>query len=271
MNRQEYAGRERTETSGFNVRRNLEKFLSTIFQYVALPKVSNLACLTVISGKKNADDRRFVDGEPKTMSMKRRLWIEVSVDLRWHPKLISSAKALNLPKVYLEGHLVNLWSGALEYAEDGDLWRGADDASLRFFESLAEIPGEPQRFLDVLRLDRWIDGWLIHDWLDHAAKYLITRYSSHNRERLEEIYAKHNRVYGRGGSSDNAEGTSQGKLWGSGTRVNVDNSDPPITLNPIPTTLNPLTLKETYKENPRGGWGGKNAGKRQSRSTTGFF
>lgn len=146
-----------------------------------------MAFATVIFIKKFAGKRLFVGGRTQKMSAKRRLWIEVSVDLRWHPKLISSAKSLNIPKVYLEGHLVSLWSGALEYAEDGDLWRGDDDSSLRFFESLAEIPAEPQRFLDVLRLDRWLDGWLIHDWLDHAAKYLIARYSSHNRERLVEI------------------------------------------------------------------------------------
>ncbi len=196
------------------------------------------------------------------MPPKRRLWIEVSVDLRWHPKLISSAKSLDLPKVYLQGHLVNLWSGALEYAEDGDLWRGDEAGSLRFFESLAEIPSEPQRFLDVLRLDRWIDGWLIHDWLDHAAKYLITRYSSHNRDRLMEIYAKHNRVYGR--DSDKAGSTSQGKLWGSNGEAVADNSDPPKTHNPKPPTRNPYTPKETNKENPKGGVGGNDGVPRAS-------
>lgn len=198
---------------------------------------------------------RRVDEDTEKMPPKRRLWIEVSVDLRWHPKLVSSAKSLELPKVHLEGHLVSLWSGALEYAEDGDLWRGDDASSLRFFESLAEIPADPERFLDVLRLDRWIDGWLIHDWLDHAAKYLIARYSSHNRVRLGEIYAKHKRVYGR--DSDNSGNTSQGKLWGSGREADVDSSDPPYTLNPKPPTLNPLAPEETYKENPKGGVGGK--------------
>jgi len=184
----------------------------------------------------------------------------VSVDLRWHPKLISSAKSLNLPKVHLEGHLVSLWSGALEYAEDGDLWKGDEDSSLRFFESLAEIPSDPQRFLDVLRLDRWIDGWLIHDWLDHASKYLIACHSSRNRDRLVEIYAKHNRVYGRSGS-DNAGITSQGKLWGSDREVFEDNSDPPITLNPNsnpysePKTLNPCTPIKRNEKSPIGGVG----------------
>lgn len=196
------------------------------------------------------------------MPPKRKLWIEVSVDLRSHPKLTASAKSLGMPKVHLEGHLVSLWSGALEYAEDGDLWRGDEEKSLRFFESLADIPSDAQRVLDVLRLDRWIDGWLIHDWLDHASRYLINCYSTRNRDRLVEIYAKHNRVYGRV-ASDNSGITSHGKFW----EVNVDNSDLPITYNPKPTnpeptnpnletkTLNPCTPKETKKENP-GGVGG---------------
>ena len=185
----------------------------------------------------------------------RKLWVEVCVPLRWHPKLISSAKSLEIPKVHLMGHLVNLWLGALEYAEDGDLWRGSEDASLHFFEALAEILDAPERYLDVLRRDRWLDGWLIHDWLDYAAKYLIARYSSGNRERLVEIYAKHNRVYGR--ESDDSRFTSHGKSNGSDTKVISDSSDPPI--NPKPITLNPLTLKETHKDNPKGGVGEKQA------------
>ena len=194
------------------------------------------------------------------MANTSKLWIEVRVELRWHPKLISSAKSLAIPKVYLEGHLVSLWSGALEYAEDGDLWRGDEERSIRFIESLAEIPDNPGRFIEVLRLDHWLEGWLIHDWLDHAAKYLIAKYKSHNRERLVEIWAKHGKVYGR--EQDN--GTSQGKLLGMDGEVVGTNSDPPLTLNPEPLplnqkpiTLNPRTLNKRKESNPMGGAGGE--------------
>ncbi len=85
---------------------------------------------------------------------KRIRWYQVGTDLRNHPKLISSAKSLELPKVYVEGHLLHLWSSCTDYAEDGDLWKGDEESSLRFFESMADIPADPARFLDVFRKDR---------------------------------------------------------------------------------------------------------------------
>jgi len=185
------------------------------------------------------------------MAVKRKAYVKVSVDLRNHPKLISSAKALELPKVYVEGHLVNLWSAAIDYADDGDLWRGTDESSILFFESLAEIPSDPWKYMDVFRRDRWIDGWIIHDWLDFESELLISRYSSHQREYLAQTWKKHNRVYGRNTSPP----SKQGKLLGSDWEVVGDNSDPPLTPSPKPHTPSPITLKETRINNPKGGVG----------------
>ena len=218
------------------------------------------------------------------MAARRKLYGKISADLRHHPKLIASARSLQLPRVHLMGHLTNMWLGALEFAEDGDLWRGDDEASLRFFESLADISGESGQFLEVFRKDRWLDGWLIHDWLDHTSELLIARYSSHNRQLLVEIYKKHNRVYGNGLDREEEEphpdGT-QGEFSGSGWEVNGkrmgtdgNNSDPPLapspslnTLNPITPNpiaqdnnqkeaLNPLTPVTKNKKSPMGGMGG---------------
>jgi hypothetical protein len=194
-----------------------------------------------------------------------KLWIEVRVDLRWHPKVTSSAKSLGMPGVYFEAHLVRMWSGALLYAEDGDLWRGDEERSARFVEALAEITGDPASFIDTLRLDRWLDGWLIHDWLDYSGRYLISKYKSRNRDRLEEIWAKHGKVYGRDDS------TSHGKSMGSEREADATNSYPPYTLNPNPTTLNPLALKETKKESPMGGLGGKAAAEAKEAEKPGFL
>ncbi len=199
------------------------------------------------------------------MASNGRLWIELRVDLRWHPKVTSSAKSLGMPGIYFEAHLIRMWSGALMYAEDGDLWRGNDERSVRFIEGLADIKGDPAVFIETLRLDRWLDGWLIHDWLDYSGRYLISRYKSHNRERLVEIWAKHGKLYGRDDS------TSHGKCSGSEREVNGTDFYLPYTLNPNPTTLNPLALKETKKESPMGGLGGNPAAEGETAEKPGFF
>ena len=214
--------------------------------------------------------------------MKATHWLEVRVQLRNHHKLNSSAKSLEIPRIYLLGHLVGLWLGALEFAEDGDLWRGDEESTLRFIASLAELPFDPERFVEVLRLDRWLDGWLIHDWLDYAGKYLYAKYKSHNKSKLVEIWAKHGRVYGEGrdavgmqvGCERDAVGMELGcERDADGLEVGCGSSLP-YTLNPnnpTPSTLNPLALKETKKESPKGGVGGNAAPEPEKRGNTGSF
>ena len=199
------------------------------------------------------------------MTARRKLYGKISADLRHHPKLIASAKALKIPRVYVIGHLISMWLGALEFADDGDLWRGDEESTLRFFESLADIQDTPTLFLDVFRRDRWLDDWLIHDWLDHAGELLTARYSSHNRPLLVAIYRKHNRIYGKGLDDTSAEPHPdgvQGKLLGSDWEADGkdletvgDNSDPPVTLSPKPKALNPLALREKETKSPIGGMG----------------
>ena len=174
--------------------------------------------------------------------MKATHWLEVRVQLRNHHKLNSSATSLGIPRVNLLGHLVALWLGVLEFAEDGDLWRGNEEKTLRFIASLAELPFLPERFVEVLRLDGWLDGWLIHDWLDYSGRYLYAKYKSRHRSKLAEIWAKHGRRYGEGGDGMRmgCERDADGLDLGCDSRL-------PLTLYPIPSTLNPLALKETYK------------------------
>lgn len=203
--------------------------------------------------------------------MNTGLWLEVRVQLRGHHKLNASAKTLGIPRVYLLGHLVSLWLGVLEYAEDGDLWRGTEEKTLRFIESLAELPFDPARFVEVLRLDGWLDGWLIHDWLDYAGKYLHAKYKSHNRQRLVEIWTKHGRTYGRDGEKRNGGGPRLGREWDAvGPSLEPD-SALPLTQDPQPTTLNPYTLDEKKGENPKGGVGGSPGPPDGAKEKAGFF
>ncbi len=180
-------------------------------------------------------------------------WLEVRIQMRNHYKVLSSAKLLDIPNAYMRGLILSLWLGALEFAEDGDLWRGDDTDSIRFVGALAEVPLEPERFIEVLRLDRWLDGWLIHDWLDYVGKLLYTKYKSSNRGRLVEIWAKHGRLYGRGTDNDDEEGCEEdadGMSSGCQKRL-------PLTLNPNPKqiTLNPYALDNKKGESPKGGLG----------------
>jgi hypothetical protein len=199
------------------------------------------------------------------------LWLEVRVQLRSHHKLTSSARTLGIPRVHLLGHLVSLWLGALEFAEDGDLWRGSEEKTHRFIESLAELTFPPERFVEVLRLDGWLDDWCIHDWLDYAGKYLYSRYKSHNRKKLAAIWAKHGRAYGRDGEKDDGaeetddggDGDVNGMRVGCERDVNGMSLNLPLTLNPNnnpnsnlkPLTLNPSTQDRKEMKSPKGGVG----------------
>lgn len=163
-------------------------------------------------------------------------WLEVDADLPWHPKVLSSARLLDIPKPVFIGFLMGLWGGAAKFAEDGDLWRGTEEGSVRFVASICDLNIDAEKFIEVLRMDRWLDDWIIHDWLDYRARYLISKWSSHYRDRLVATWAKHGRVYGKLGNED-SDGTGQsGRLFGdemaSGWEVIGSNSDPPITQKP---------------------------------------
>lgn len=194
------------------------------------------------------------------------LWLEVRTKLRHHHKLISTALTLTMPEAHVLGHLVCLWLGALEYAEDGDLWRGNEEASIRFIGILAGKDGDVQAFVRILRAERWLDEWLIHDWLDYVGKYLTDKYKSRQRRRLVEIWSKHGRVYGHGGNGGDVEDDEgdeeSGKRMGmvraaGGKSAGTDreatgkwtgSNDPPQH-KPLQQPL-PLQLQETRTLNP---------------------
>jgi hypothetical protein len=48
-------------------------------------------------------------------------WIESHQSLGRHPKTKAAARALDISRVQLVGHLHYLWWWALDFAEDGDL------------------------------------------------------------------------------------------------------------------------------------------------------
>lgn len=119
-------------------------------------------------------------------------WIKSHINLIRHKKLIECARELRIKPVYLLGHLHALWHVALEQADDGDISSWSDD----FIAASACYLGDCFQFVSLLQNHGWLDGKLIHDWLDYAGPYLIKKYGNSNKLYLIEVWKKHNRDYG---------------------------------------------------------------------------
>jgi hypothetical protein len=89
------------------------------------------------------------------------------------------------------GHLHALWHTALEQQEDGDLSSWSDD----MIAEASAFPGDSAQYVRLLQEHKWLDGKLIHDWLDYAGRYLTRKYGSANKLKLENIYKVHGREY----------------------------------------------------------------------------
>lgn len=120
-------------------------------------------------------------------------WIESHTVLSRHRKMKELARSLRLKPVYVMGHLHALWHDALEQQEDGDLTKWSDE----LIAESSQFDGDIPRYVSLLQEHGWLDGRLIHDWLDYAGGYLAGKYHSSNREKLITIWAKHGKEYGR--------------------------------------------------------------------------
>jgi len=129
------------------------------------------------------------------------LWIESHIILSRHRKVFETARILGTKRTIVVGMLHVFWHTVLEQQEDGDLndW---SDSLIAAFCDLEELrshmmfQGDATAFVGVLRDAGWLDGKLVHDWLDVSGRYLRGKYAAKNHERLVEIWAKHGRVYG---------------------------------------------------------------------------
>ncbi|MDR1613045.1 MAG: hypothetical protein LBT97_09725 [Planctomycetota bacterium] len=126
----------------------------------------------------------------------KELWLAVSVDLCFHPKLISTAMVLAIDEAHALGILVRMWLLTFKYAKDGDLWRGDEESTYRFVAIVTGYRGDVVRLVEVLRNDRWLDGWLIHDWLDYVGPFLIKALKTSGRPWLTRTWAKYGKTYG---------------------------------------------------------------------------
>lgn len=190
-----------------------------------------------------------------------RSFTKMADDLLENPKTKVTAKDLRIAPVHLVGHLYALWSGTKKFAEDGDLSRFDDD----MISFLAEYGGDSAKFVQALQHRGWLDGKLIHDWIDHQREWLISKYK--NRPHiLEAVWARHGRKYGRDDpdGEDAAAGGGDpldaGKLSGSNREVNGKSSgsdwEPQeAEVEKELKALCPQALSQEETKSPKGGLG----------------
>lgn len=128
-------------------------------------------------------------------------WIESHSVIGRHRKFKGLARQLKIPLPQAVGHMHLLWHTAIEQAEDGDLstWTVGAIADSACWE------GSEQEFLNAVQENGLMDEQRIHDWLDHAGKYLTSKYKTSNPDRLHEIWAKFGKIYGKEAKGNSLE------------------------------------------------------------------
>jgi hypothetical protein len=114
-------------------------------------------------------------------------WIESHTVLIRHRKVIELARELRIRKAHVIGHLHALWHAALEQSEDGDLSQWSDG----LIAELSDYPGDAPQYVRLLQKYGFLDGRILHDWLDYAGRYLEAKYRTANPEKLRKIHLKH--------------------------------------------------------------------------------
>jgi len=136
-------------------------------------------------------------------------WIESHTILLRHRKLIELAKDLRLKPVYVMGHLHALWHAALEQQEDGDLSSWSDE----LIAESSSYSADASQYVSLLQTHHWLDGKLLHDWLNYAGNYLARKYHNTDRDYLKTVWLKHGKHYGKRTSSRKQKGSpNQGNL-----------------------------------------------------------
>lgn len=114
-------------------------------------------------------------------------WIESHTVLIRHRKILQLATALSLTPVETVGHMTVFWHAVLEQQEDGNLSSWPDE----MIAGAAHYKGDPKLFVSELQSKKWLDGKLLHDWLDYAGRYLTNKYRTANPRKLKAIYRTH--------------------------------------------------------------------------------
>lgn len=109
------------------------------------------------------------------------LYIPVHTGIWDHPKTRRLARRLQTSPVAVVGHLVALWTWAVNYAPDGDLSDFSDDE----IGDAARWPEKDRDYLfaEALRECGWLDGKALNDWEHYAGEGLSMRSGARQRKR----------------------------------------------------------------------------------------
>lgn len=145
-------------------------------------------------------------------------WIESHTVLPRHRKVLLLAHDLQISIVQTIGHLHAFWYTVLEQQEDGNLAEWPDELMAK----AALWEGDASTFVARLRARGWLDGALVHDWLDYAGLFLSKKYSSGNPQRLKQIWQVHGYKYGKGNAKFHKQ-KANSKRTASEPQANIPN------------------------------------------------
>jgi hypothetical protein len=115
------------------------------------------------------------------------VWIRVDVSVTRHPKLQRFSKAMGMSRHEGLGVLVDLWSWAVEYSDDGDLSKYTSEElvmALNLQPTNALIEHDLLQALeDAGLVDRDNDKVQLHDWDAHQGQLMAQRERSRERQR----------------------------------------------------------------------------------------
>ncbi len=99
-----------------------------------------------------------------------------------HPKTVALIRALGLSKPHVVGLLELLWHFTARYAPEGDIGRWPDAA----IEGGCSWEGESGALIAALLACGWLDDskthrLVVHDWHQHADRYVKRRLAAHGR------------------------------------------------------------------------------------------
>lgn len=174
-------------------------------------------------------------------------WIESHTVLPRHRKVLLLAHDLKTDIVQTIGHLHCLWYTVLEQQENGDLSDWPDT----LISQAALWKGDATEFVTRLREREWLDGHLVHDWIDYVGPYLTKKYSSGNVPRLKEIWLLHGFKYGKG-QGKYAKQKASVKRAESERKVRIPFPSLPNPSSPLPS-LPDLTLPSLSESKAPGG------------------
>lgn len=117
-------------------------------------------------------------------------WFKFHTDFRDHYKTRNACRALGIDVVQFTGHMVLLWSFTTEHAwKDADLAPWGDEG----IEQAAGWKGQPGAFVAALREcgrekdggrgPGFLDGSIVHDWLELAGKLVTDRIAKIKKRR----------------------------------------------------------------------------------------